>query len=53
MPTPRRRAALPVLAAVLIPLSLVRVLLGLLPLSGADPARVVNGLLVAVSLESA
>ncbi|MGW5667807.1 hypothetical protein [Micromonospora sp. NPDC003776] len=46
MPTPRRRAALPVLAAVLVPLSLVRVLFGLLPFAGADPARVVNGLLV-------
>ncbi|MFG2053781.1 hypothetical protein ACGFI9_07080 [Micromonospora sp. NPDC048930] len=46
MPIPRRRRALAALVLVLVPLSLLRVLLGLLPFPGAGPARVVNGMLV-------
>ncbi|MFG3297420.1 hypothetical protein [Micromonospora chersina] len=46
MPIPRRRAALTTLVLVLVPWSLLRVLGGLIPLPGVDPARVVNGMFV-------
>ncbi|MFG3600468.1 hypothetical protein [Micromonospora chersina] len=46
MPIPRRSAALTTLVLVLVPWSLLRVLGGLIPLPGVDPARVVNGMLV-------
>ncbi|TYB39146.1 hypothetical protein FXF50_07815 [Micromonospora sp. AP08] len=46
MPIPRRRAALTTLVLVLAPWSLFRVLGGLIPLPGVDPARVVNGMFV-------
>ncbi|MET7803945.1 hypothetical protein [Micromonospora chersina] len=46
MPIPRRSAALTTLVLVLVPWSLLRVLGGLIPLPGVDPARVVNGMFV-------
>ncbi|MET8832616.1 hypothetical protein ABZV78_01675 [Micromonospora sp. NPDC004540] len=46
MPIPRRSAALTTLVLVLVPWSLLRVVCGLLPLPGVDPARVVNGMFV-------
>ncbi|MEU9824573.1 hypothetical protein [Micromonospora chersina] len=46
MPIPRGRAALTTLVLVLVPWSLLRVLGGLIPLPGVDPARVVNGMFV-------
>ncbi|MEU2612517.1 hypothetical protein ABZ570_13200 [Micromonospora sp. NPDC007271] len=46
MPTPPRRRALLQILLVLVPLLLVQMFWGLLPLPWADPARVVNGMLV-------
>lgn len=46
VPIPRRRVALTTIVLVLVPWSLLRVLGGLIPLPGVDPARVVNGMFV-------
>ncbi|MGW4291973.1 hypothetical protein ACWEH1_02810 [Micromonospora chersina] len=46
MPLPPRRAALPPILLVLVPMLLLQLLWRLLPLPEADPPRLVNGMLV-------